>query len=294
MEPTAFLVEGRDNTRLVGYRWVAQAPARGVVVLAHGLGEHALRYAHLAQVLAAEGFDVVAVDHRGHGATAGTDGELGSFGPGGWDAVVDDFTRVVEQAGAQRPGRPLVVLGHSLGSFILQTYVLDHSERVAGAVLSGSAALDEVAALLDPSVEFDLTMLNVPFEPARTNFDWLSRDPAQVDAYIADARCGFGLDPAGFGSLREAAVRTADPTAVARIRKGFPLYVVSGTADPVHAGLVWLEKLVVRYRAAGVEVTTRYYEGGRHEMFNETNRDEVVADLIAWLNRLPVLSPSRR
>jgi alpha-beta hydrolase superfamily lysophospholipase len=292
MEQTSFLVDGSDGSRLVGYRWAADAPARGVVVVAHGLGEHSLRYSHLAAALTAQGLDVVAVDHRGHGATARSDEELGSFGPGGWEAVVDDFGRVVEQATAPRSGLPVVVLGHSLGSFVVQTYLLDHSDRVTGAVLSGSAALDEVAVLLDPSAELDLAMLNAPFQPARTEFDWLSRDPAQVDAYIADPRCGFGLDPSGVRSLRDAAARTADPAAVAGIRKGFPLYVISGTDDPVHAGLLWLDKLVARYRQADLDVITKYYEGGRHEIFNETNRVEVIGDLIAWLSQLPGLAAS--
>jgi alpha-beta hydrolase superfamily lysophospholipase len=111
-----------------------------------------------------------------------------------------------------------------------------------------------------------------------------------VDAYIADPLCGFGLDPAGVGSLRDAAPRTGDLEATARIGKGFPLYIMSGTADPVNAGLVWLDKLVTRYRDAGLDVTAKFYEDGRHEMFNETNRDEVIADLVAWLNRLPALA----
>ena len=290
MDPTPFPVEAFDGSRLVAYRWAAQEPVRGVVVIAHGLGEHALRYTPLASALSAAGLNVVAADHRGHGATAADDAELGSFGPGGWEAVVDDFGRVVERGAAQRPGRPVVLLGHSLGSFLLQTYLLDYSDRVDAAVLSGSAALDEVAVLLDPEVELDLTAFNAPFQPARTGYDWLWRDPAQVDAYVNDPRCGFGLDPAGVRSLKAAAARTADPHAVATIRSGLPVYILSGTDDPVHAGLAWLEKLVARYREAGLDVTVRYYDGGRHEMFNETNRDEVIAELIAWLNRLPALS----
>jgi len=289
MEPTPFPVEASDGTRLAGYRWAGEEPVRGVVVIAHGLGEHALRYAHLASALAAVGLDVIAADHRGQGATAAGDAELGSFGSGGWETVVDDFVRVVERAAVQVSGRPVVVLGHSLGSFLLQTYLLDYSDRVDAAVLSGSAALDEVAVLLDPEVELDLTAFNAPFQPARTGYDWLWRDPAQVDAYVNDPRCGFGLDPAGVRSLKAAAARTADPHAVATIRSGLPVYILSGTDDPVHAGLAWLEKLVARYREAGLDVTVRYYDGGRHEMFNETNRDEVIAELIAWLDRLPVL-----
>jgi alpha-beta hydrolase superfamily lysophospholipase len=286
MEPTSFLVDGSDGSPLVGYRWATDAPERGVVVVAHGLGEHSLRYRRVAEALAAVGFDVVAVDHRGHGATTHGEQKLGSFGPGGFKAVVDDFARVVVQAALTRPGVPVVALGHSLGSFIVQTYLLDHSDRVVAAVLSGSAALDELAVLLDPTAEIDLAMFNGPFQPARTDYDWLSRDPAEVDAYVADPYCGFGLDPAGVASLKAAAPRTGDATAVAAIHKGFPIYVLSGTADPIHANLAWLDKLVARYTEAGLDVTARYYVDGRHEMFNETNRDEVVANLVAWLDRV--------
>lgn len=285
MAATSFLVDGSDGSPLVGYQWAAEGPERGLVVLAHGLGEHSLRYERVAETLAAAGFRVVAVDHRGHGATVRRDEELGSFGPGGFEAVVDDYARVVAQAAAAHPGLPVVALGHSLGSFVVQTYLLDHSDRVAGAVLSGSSALDELAVLLDPAAPVDLAMFNAPFQPARTDFDWLSRDPAEVDAYIADPRCGFGLDPAGVASLKAAAPRTGDATAVAAVRRGFPIYIFSGTADPIHANLAWLDKLVARYTEAGLDVTARFYTDGRHEMFNETNRDEVVADLLSWLAR---------
>ena len=213
MAATSFLVDGSDGSPLVGYHWATDAPERGVVVLAHGLGEHSLRYQRVAEALAAAGFHVVAVDHRGHGATIRREEELGSFGPGGFDTVVDDYARVVEQASAHHPGLPVVALGHSLGSFVVQTYLLDHSDRVVGAVLSGSAALDELAVLLDPTAPVDLAMFNAAFQPARTDFDWLSRDPAEVDAYIADPLCGFGLDPAGVASLKAAAPRTGDVTA---------------------------------------------------------------------------------
>jgi len=292
MAATSFLVDGSDGSPLVGYHWATDAPERGVVVLAHGLGEHSLRYQRVAEALAAAGFHVVAVDHRGHGATIRREEELGSFGPGGFDTVVDDYARVVEQASAHHPGLPVVALGHSLGSFVVQTYLLDHSDRVVGAVLSGSAALDELAVLLDPTAPVDLAMFNAAFQPARTDFDWLSRDPAEVDAYIADPLCGFGLDPAGVASLKAAAPRTGDVTAVAAIRQGFPVYIFSGTADPIHANLAWLDKLVARYTEVGLDVTTRYYAEGRHEMLNETNRDDVVADLVAWLERVvPNKSP---
>jgi alpha-beta hydrolase superfamily lysophospholipase len=279
-----FKIEAADGVTLTGHQWRAPRDARAVVVLAHGLGEHSLRYAPVAEALNGAGYDVVAVDHRGHGLTAPTPADLGSFGPRGWNGVVDDYGRVVEVTTALWPDRPVVALGHSLGSFVVQTYLLDHSDRLAAAVLSGSTAVDEIAALLDPSAEIDLSMFNAAFQPARTEFDWLSRDPAQVDVYIADPLCGFGLEPHSVASLKAAAPRTGDLAAIGTIRAGFPLSVLSGTADPIHMGLVWLDKVVTRYREAGVDVTTRYYEGGRHEMFNETNRAEVLTDLIAWLD----------
>ena len=284
-----FSVEAADGATLRGHRWVADGDARAVIALAHGLGEHSLRYAPLADELNTAGFDVVAADHRGHGLTAGSEENLGKFGPRGWEGVVDDYSRVVAKAAETRPGRPVVALGHSMGSFILQTYLLDHSDDVAAGVLSGSAALDELANLLDPTVEVDLSLFNAPFQPARTDFDWLSRDPDQVDLYVNDPLCGFGLDPDGVASMKAAAARTADPEALAQIRDGFPLYVLAGSHDPINIGLQWLEKLVDRYRDHGLDVTAKYYDEGRHEMFNETNRDEVFADLVAWLDSVPAL-----
>ena len=285
-----FSIEAADGTTLTGHQWRVSDTPRAVVALAHGLGEHSLRYAPVAEALNGAGFDVVAVDHRGHGLSARSREELGSFGPRGWVGVVDDYAHVVEAAAASRPGRPVVALGHSLGSFAVQTYLLDHSDHVTAAVLSGTTALDEIAAILDPSAEIDLSMFNAAFQPARTDYDWLSRDPAQVDAYIDDPWCGFGLEPAGVASLKSAAPRTGDMAAIATIRTGFPLYVVSGTADPIHMNLAWVEKVVARYREAGLDVTARYYDGARHEVFNETNRDEVLRDLVGWLDGVPALA----
>jgi alpha-beta hydrolase superfamily lysophospholipase len=290
MDSEAFSLEAADGATLRGHQWRCAGDARAVVALAHGLGEHSLRYATVAEALNGAGIDVIAVDHRGHGLTAPSQADLGSFGPRGWHGVVDDYGRAIEAAAASRPGRPVVALGHSLGSFVVQMYLLDRSDRVAAAVLSGSTALDEIAALLDPSAEIDLSMFNAAFQPARTDFDWLSRDPTEVDAYIADPLCGFGLEPTSVASLKASASRTGDMAAIATIRPGFPLYVLSGTADPIHLDLAWLEKIVARYRQAGLAVTTRYYDGGRHEMFNETNRYEVLTDLVAWLNDIPALA----
>jgi alpha-beta hydrolase superfamily lysophospholipase len=285
MARSSLLVGTSDGIRLIGQRWTAEGDARAAVVLVHGMGEHSLRYERLGRALSAVGIDVLAVDQRGHGRTAGVAGTaLGSLGAPGWDALVSDLALVVRSTRGERPEIPIVVLGHSMGSWVVQQYLLDHADDVTAAVLSGTAALDQVAAVVDPTVELDLTAFNAPFAPARTGYDWLSRDEAEVDDYVAEPLCGFGLDTEGTTSMLAAAPRLADPAAIGAIRTDLPIYVIAGSADPVNAGSAWLEPLLDRYRAAGLEVTTAIYEGGRHEMFNETNRDEVVADLITWLD----------
>ncbi|AEA26578.1 alpha/beta fold hydrolase [Pseudonocardia dioxanivorans] len=281
MARSALMVGTSDGTRLVGQRWTTDAEAKGAVVLAHGMGEHSLRYDALGKDLAAAGYDLLAVDHRGHGRTAGIAGTaLGDFGDAGWDGVVADYALTVRSTIGERPELPVIALGHSMGSWIVQQYLLEHAADVAGAVLSGSGALDLLAAAIDPDAEVDLSAFNAPFAPARTDYDWLSRDEAEVDAYVAEPLCGFGLDVKSAAGMWAAAPRLATPSVPA----GFPLLVLAGTADPVNAGLTVLEPVVQRYRDAGAEVTTRYYEEARHEVFNETNRDEVVADLVSWLD----------
>jgi alpha-beta hydrolase superfamily lysophospholipase len=282
--PQRFTLTAADGAAIAAYRW-QQSNARAVVLIAHGMGEHALRYARLAGALNRAGYDVVAHDHRGHGATAG-EGEPGDFGPRGFAAVVDDIELVVSHIRTISQA-PLILLGHSMGSLAAQLFVLDHGDEIDALILSGSTAFDIVAeAMGDPAgVKLD-NAFNAPFEPARTPFDWLSRDPAEVDRYIADPLCGFTVSPEGMASMFALSARTAYPAALANLPAGLPIYIMAGDADPLNNGLVLLNVLAERYRAAGVPaVTTAFYAGGRHEMFNETNRDQVTSDMIAWLDR---------
>lgn len=184
----------QDGTRVVVYRWDPVGSPRGVVQIAHGLGEHARRYAETAAALNAAGFVVYANDHRGHGATAGDPSRFGVFGEDGWNRLVGDVGAIVEQVRTDHPGLPVVLLGHSMGSLATQKYLLDHSDRVDAVVLSGTTALDQLAAAIDLDQPLELAGFNAAFEPARTESDWLSRDEAVVDAYVADPACGFGTD----------------------------------------------------------------------------------------------------
>jgi alpha-beta hydrolase superfamily lysophospholipase len=285
--PTRFTVAGRDGTEISAYRWEPAGPPRAVVQLTHGMGEHLLRYQHLADTLTAAGFLVQGQDHRGHGATAGSPEAYGVLGGAGWTGLVDDIDVLVERAHDEHPDLPVVLFGHSMGSFAAQQYLVEHSDRIAGLALSGTAAIDLLEPAMDLDAPMDLAAFNAPFTPARTDYDWLSRDDAQVDAYVADPACGFGLDVEGSKAMFAGARAVADPDRLATIRKDLPIHVTVGEADPVNGQLALSDALVERLRGAGLtDVTLAVWPGARHEIFNETNRAEVEADLLAWLDRV--------
>jgi alpha-beta hydrolase superfamily lysophospholipase len=251
------------------------------------MGEHALRYGELAGVLTARGLVVYAQDHRGHGATAPTEADYGVLGENGWSELVADIGRLTDVARAGHPGLPVVLIAHSMGSFAAQQYLVEHSDRADAVALTGTAAIDLIEAALNLDEPVDLSAFNAPFAPARTDFDWLSRDEAQVDLYVADKRCGFGLDSASAKAMFASGRPLADPAVMGQVRSDLPLYIAVGEADPVNAGLAVLTPLVDRYKAAGLEdVTVKVYPRARHEIFNETNRDEVYADLVGWISRV--------
>ncbi|WP_432535102.1 alpha/beta fold hydrolase [Kineococcus arenarius] len=276
-----------DGLPLTTYRW-ADVPGDtlGVVQVAHGLAEHGRRYARLAAALNAAGFVVVANDHRGHGSSTGDAVPLGGFGEVGFGGFTDDIARHGELLREEAGGLPLFLLAHSLGSMGAQNVLLERSDLYDGVVLSGSTALDGLVDVVRslPADQPGLAAFNAPFEH-RTGFEWLSRDPAEVDAYVADPLCGFATDEAILAGALATAAATADPARLARIRPDLPVLVVSGAEDPVGGtGGDLLVRLVERYRAAGLrDVTLELLPGARHEVFNETNREEVTALVVAWL-----------
>ena len=268
-----------DGLELATYEWDVAAP-RGVVQVAHGLAEHSARYDRFARALNDAGYTVRASDHRGHGASI--TGSPGDFGAPGFQALIAD---VAAYGASLRGDLPLFLFAHSMGSFAAQWVILTHSEQYAGVVLSGSTALDLLAAgMAQAEGPGGLEAFNAGFEH-RTGYEWLSRDETEVDRYVADPLCGFEVPDETMPALFGAAETLADPTALAAIRSDLPLLIVSGSDDPLAAGGQLVDVLGQRYRDAGlVDVTVTLYDGARHEILNEINRDEVTSDVVAWLD----------
>ncbi len=236
MNETDFSLTSPDGTEVLGYRWTNAGAPKAIVQVAHGMGEHAARYRRLAEALTAAGYAVYANDHRGHGRTARTPDHHGDLGPGRWAGLVADLGEVSALARREHPGLPLAIVAHSMGSFALQRYLLDHSADLDAAVLTGTTAIDVIAPGIDPTQEVDLSAFNAPFAPNRTDADWLSRDDLEVDLYVADPACGFGLDANSVASMLEDAEDFADPIKLAGIRADLPILLVSGEADPLAGG----------------------------------------------------------
>lgn len=279
----------------IGYRrWQPSGSPTAVVLVLHGASEHGGRYGRFAQALTAEGWAVYAPDHRGHGLTSASTGR-GIAGPRGFDGIVDDVDELRRLALGECGDVPVLLFAHSMGSIIGVGYVERYGAHLAACVLSGAIGaaegMAELAEGLRQAAEAGmadepmdaLAPFNEAFEPARTPYDWLSRDPAEVDKYIADPDCGDDL-PLTYGfvaeMLRTAALTT--PEALATIPQELPFLLVTGDQDPVSDRGAQVRELEKRLRDHGIDIDARYYEGARHEVLNETNRDEVTNDVVQF------------
>jgi alpha-beta hydrolase superfamily lysophospholipase len=305
-----------DQQKLFFYKWLpADGKPRAWVLISHGMAEHAGRYSWLAEKLNNAGFAVLALDQRGHGQSIAD--QAGHFADSdGWRKVTSDIAALRQMAFTLAGGLPVFLLGHSMGSYIVQGHLLDHGDGLAGVILSGSNAhapslskVGKLAASIEgrlrgwgkPALtlgKMSFGQFNNAFRPNRTEFDWLTRDPNQVDAYIADPLCGFDCTARLWQDLFTGLLEIADPRRLARIPSALPVHIIGGSADPVSAN-EGLAKLQQRLMDAGLtDVSLQLYDGARHEIFNEINREQVVQDLLAWLTQqmpatnYPTLEPT--
>lgn len=298
-----FWLTASDRSRLYVNQWLPEGTLKAVILLVHGMAEHSGRYARLAEALCAQGYGLCALDQRGHGKTA-EHGVLGHYADqDGWRKVVDDLACLNQHIGLQHPGTPIVLLGHSMGSYIAQGYLLHHSASLHGAILSGSnfqpIALYRVARLIarferlrqgatgrSALIEWlSFGSFNKAFKPNRTPFDWLSRDPDEVDKYTNDPLCGFRCTNQLWIDMLGGLQQISKASNLAQIDPGLPLLVIGGECDPVSNG-IRLKNLANALRDAGSQcLQLNIYPQARHELFNESNRDEVMRDVLAWLEQ---------
>ena len=291
---------GDDGIAVALHAWVPFGDAKAVVVVAHGLAEHATRYGELADALVDAGYAMYASDHRGHGATAGDVAKLGDTGADGWNTTLRDLARVVAIARDAHPAKPLFFFGHSMGSILAQRFVQLHGAELAGAIFCGSfGSIDHLDAVLQmadgaatgtaahaPSALQPQMFagFNAGFAP-KTGFEWLSRDEAEVQKYVDDPYCGFLLTNGSMATMLHGFADAWRTENEAHVPDDLPILVIAGAADPAGAATGNLAALVDRYRANGVrDLTFTLYPDDRHEILNELDRATVLHDLLAWLD----------
>jgi alpha-beta hydrolase superfamily lysophospholipase len=288
------------------HRWDSVPRPRAAVHILHGMAEHGGRYARLAGDLNRAGFVVWAHDHRGHGLNATPEVGLGHFGDtDGWRLLVSDAWAVSEHLLATLRGVPLVLFAHSMGSFLGQTLMAQRGTAYRAVVLSGTNGppdAQETAARGLAHAQYlalggrrpgrwlervVMGSYNRRFAPNRTRFDWLSRDEREVDTYAADPLCGFTLTARSWLDFLASKPALGSAAHLQRIPRALPVHIIAGTRDPVGDESRGVDRLLRVYRESGLSrVTHRFYEGARHELVNETNRDEVTRDLIEVLGGL--------
>lgn len=307
MKSETFTFKASDGTTIFTYIWMPDDASSivGIVQIAHGMAEHAARYERFAEALTHVGYAVYANDHRGHGKTAGSQEEIGYFADeNGWEKVIEDMHTLTGIIQKECPGKPVFLFGHSMGSFLSRHYSMRNADNLSGLILSGTGGdpgiigkiglfiakmdvkLNGKKAKSEIMNKLSFGSFNGAFKPNRTDYDWLSRDSAEVDKYIKDPWCGAVFTAGFFCDMLKGIGYIHKKENIATIPKNLPIYIFSGTKDPVGANTKGVIQVYKTFKKANiVDVEIKLYENGRHEMLNEINRDEVFEDVIAWLNK---------
>ena len=280
-------------------------PPKAVVQIAHGIAEHISRYDPFMFFLAENGYVAVGNDHLGHGLSAENEDGLGIFDTqNGWTYAVDDMKALRDQVRQEFHDIPYIFFGHSMGSFLTRTYLIRYPDQYDAAILSGTG--QQSPALINAGFFAAnlLTLLRGPgadgkllndmafgscckkIDNPRTPFDWLSTNEENVDRYIADPLCGFVAKCSMYRDMMGGLKFLTKQSNIDKMNKDAPIYFMSGAEDPVGDYGAGVEKAYRAFCDAGLhDVTMKLYPGGRHEMLNETNREEVMQDILAWLDQ---------
>ena len=307
MKKDTFTFKTSDGIQIFVYKWLPDdaSSIKGAVQIAHGMAEHAARYERFADALTKAGYAVYANDHRGHGKTAGTQENVGYFADeNGWERVVNDMHALTGIIKKENPNKPFFLFGHSMGSFLSRHYAMLYTKELSGLVLSGTGgdpgAIGKVGlfiAKIEAKIrgrkakseimnKLSFGAFNNAFKPNRTDYDWLSRDNAEVDKYVNDPWCGAVFKAGFFCDMLGGLAFINAKENIEKISKNLPIYLFSGAKDPVGANTKGVTQVYNSFKEMGIsDVTLKFYADGRHESLNEINREEVFKDVIAWLDK---------
>ncbi len=312
MKSSTFNYSDQDDVEIFVYKWEPDTKPKAVVQILHGLAEHAKRYERVAEALCNDGYICYADDHRGHGRTAGDlteatlAGNAGVLGPNGWSGTVNSIHELSKIIKKENSDIPLFLLGHSWGSLLAQDYIQEWGNEIKGVILSGTVGKirklvivagrliikSELKKLGPTTASEKLDKMNFRSynrdwknEEGATGFEWLSRDKAEVQKYVDDPWCGF-INPAGLWlEFLNGLEKIFHKNNQEKIPKDLPVFLIAGALDPVGTKTKTLQTLMKRYKEYGIkDVSHKFYEDARHEVFNEINRKEVFSDVINWLN----------
>ena len=285
-------------------RWSPVGEPKAILQIVHGIAEFVERYDEFANYLTSQGYLVVAEDHMGHGKSINGDGIQGYF-HGGWFNAVADTYHLLEMTKAEYPDVPYILFGHSMGSFMARTILCKYPDSgIAAAIICGTGwqpafaipgllkVMDRVCAKTgetNPNETIHKMIFggyNNKVEHKRTDFDWLTRDNAIVDAYIAHPLCGFVASCGLLRDMMQGILYVEQPKNLAHMKKDLPLFFIAGAADPVGSYGKGVRQAAAAYEKAGMEqVTTKIYPLCRHEILNEINRVEVYEDITRWIGK---------
>ncbi len=306
MEQQHFTFQDPQGYQIFVYKWLPlpQVKIRGIVQIAHGIAETAARYERFASELVAAGYIIYANDHRGHGRSLLNEMELGYAGTDGFEWLVKNMYQLTQIITKEHPGLPIYLFGHSMGSFLAQKYLFTYGNELNGAIIcatGGNLSLSSYYGkflaklkMITAGVKSPATLLNHQiftrynhyFKPNRTKFDWLSRDAIEVDKYSSNPYCGFVPTAQFYYDFFTALTNLYHKKNLMSVPKNLPLFFIAGSEDPVGnfaKGVTWVIK---NYQKAGCNnLQSKFYPNARHELLNETNRDEATQDILSWLDQ---------
>ncbi|KTD85301.1 alpha/beta fold hydrolase [Paenibacillus etheri] len=306
MKENSFTLTDPIGVNIHVYEWLPESdvPVRGVVQISHGMCETAVRYARFAEALTGIGYAVYVNDHRGHGRTAGQVNLLGDVGEDGFYWMRRNLLQVAAKALSKHEGKPIFLFAHSMGSFLAQKLMCEEGNEIyAGFILSGTNGprgmlrLGEslASAQLKLKGEHHRSVLlnslvfgsyNRTFSPVRTAYDWLSSDTEEVDKYISDPFCGAICTTRFFRGFFHLLREIHSEESLRTLCTSKPIYIFGGDKDPVGMNGQGIPRLAELYKKRGIsDVEYKLYPGGRHEMLNEVNRDQVTANVLNWLDQ---------